>query len=1857
MDGSGKVNPSPRGDSDATLPAVDSLPVETPEKLSGYTENASYNATNSLPTADDGVKATQSSIPVVEGGSMDRANHPGTDSTGGMPTSGTQGFFPIPPMMGMPMGSADGNASENAGNKMMPFGGWIMDGMMPMPMMQNMGTSIDGSLMPAMFQTSGSNVMKTDDGSQMPMMFYNPMMTDGMSTDFSKMANGKMMNPQLPNIMTQLWPTMDENTALNSLNMLFMPQKSARQKRVSELDSMKSIPTSVQVRETCQLKSWRRKLQKGRVQQKLEAEGNAPVSQLQQHDDTQDTLVDTDYASSPETTDKDLSQPVCLNIEMSWHQNRYQSDYVLTDADMKCLRLFDEDEKDTYKHRVALGKIKSLDPSCYSFMYMDDLEIPISGEDVGNLRLWEDFKEETSSTISDNELSLHLNDPITPKVDTLASKLLGTLCIDAVADRQPLHDGSSSASSSIPSDLNSDAEDNKTTSESVMVEQDNTGQLNIEDELASDFDEAFNSDSAEKIEDQFDEIDTVDTSLNAFTGDVPNLMDELEDELLGELPSDAKSSDSGDRDQDLEDEFDFGIMDQHHDEQPLTIGTFAENQTVVPAPSTTVEPSRMDDVDYFGEIPGTYAHYRAQLSRLMDAGDIVHEWRRFRNRFGPDISLSELVEFEHVWRIFQEKRVEEICQMVGIPMEQGAADVSVDEKADTLYRMGKANLNLLLQFDRPEVQSLLASSIYNLNAPNVVYSAIPNEEEIEDNEEAFLSAEADPNTPHAEEAPTPTTTDPVNFGEEDEDTLPVERESDIRRSWRRRLQTLTKETRLALVNMGKSLKDIENVSSNIEQRRAYDSVVEFCEVAEMFRQCDYANLLNQSFDDYYEKANPHDTGVDDSSSTRRELLHTRVAKNLCGVLPLVGKAAKYHNVRFHRPDFRSGLFAEHLKVLRGNYSSEWCAWPCKPLLHSNLVTSFTEESGGADDVKSHPSNYFIHSRDLSLNDDCKVALMEYVEQHPLLLANCGMASRVDNYVNHKEDETRKDVAFLGPLGTLCQANDGIELFGVKYNVPPGDGQTILESTLFKAPIFVHPRPGSTWEQSLSINTTDFLLTRSRGGGETVIRLRPLTWQNGVAVYTVGQCEPKVDIPAPGSKTFVEHTNELLKAWVLKSVMVGSILDVKHLRKEARKKFCPVLSEKDISHMLKQIESTPIFSLRAQALERLIHGAIKPELICALESARAGKARLATMGILHLKNPDNVGGIYDKMEKEERQYQQSQQAMDKRLRELKSSYAKRLEAHGVTGEKLDAEMQQFDFGLHVSMYGHLEERTIAPKVKFIKELLDLTPWNISRDVRQVLSNRGTSQFALYGYGDPSGNLGEGINLLKRQANDTSVDSSNAGEDLRKLSMDELRKRLLCYGVSKDVIKTLPRWDQVALVRKYRDSFGGQGPSDGDHLWRIPPEEYEKKLNDILLRQKAALSRDSPLPSEDEADREDAEGIADALLEEFDDASFKDDEIERRELEILRQLREAQSSGPLSEEERMAEVNKLKAVPGIMWLRQSRNVANEEFENPRAVIIYGEDNARKLLRWRARRVAAKKSNVHGDVTTNPAVSGKRICRSCGQSGHIASNPKCPLYKGDKSRSLGDITNTSKPPIYTPATTRKIQKYSDSSDNEITASTAALECDTTEFVLRQFDSRHKRRLTYQFSVDDSDEGNDRFDDGSVVASRRKNVRIGDTSAVPVANLSSNMEQLMKAVSKAVRLIEKEARFRPFASRIPESVAPNYYQIIKTPMWLSLLKSKCKTQCYSDMVNVLDDLALIELNCKKYNSETSPNAWLRKMSEVLVDELLMRIQQLTSHLVSPSVIEEWAREHRANRIVATSPPADSSTANTVNPPNVEII
>lgn len=270
--------------------------------------------------------------------------------------------------------------------------------------------------------------------------------------------------------------------------------------------------------------------------------------------------------------------------------------------------------------------------------------------------------------------------------------------------------------------------------------------------------------------------------------------------------------------------------------------------------------------------------------------------------------------------------------------------------------------------------------------------------------------------------------------------------------------------------------------------------------------------------------------------------------------------------------------------------------------------------------------------------------------------------------------------------------------------------------------------------------------------------------------------------------------------------------MKRVKENIKARFCPPVVEKEVAQLLKQL--SPIAPHRLPLLpESSLISIISPETVCGLETSQAAWLRLRAVGISTLTSPEGLSNACAFVEAEERQQQQAAASARRRLRQLQQQQQQRREALGLPSDgaaaSAAAEQQQLQ-QLLLTLSNSRAGRRHSPLIRFIEELLLLVPWQTTKECREVLQNKGSAQFLLTGFADPSCGRGEGIALLKRGSRSRSSGSNPlvvqqplrrhatggiAGtvDDLRKLGMMELRARLLQYGLSDAVIRTLPRSD--------------------------------------------------------------------------------------------------------------------------------------------------------------------------------------------------------------------------------------------------------------------------------------------------------------------------------------------------------------------------------------------------------------------------------------------------------------------------------
>nr|6MF9_A Chain A, ZnKn (C2HC)+Athook+bromo domain protein, Taf250, transcription initiation factor IID [Cryptosporidium parvum Iowa II]6MF9_B Chain B, ZnKn (C2HC)+Athook+bromo domain protein, Taf250, transcription initiation factor IID [Cryptosporidium parvum Iowa II] len=93
---------------------------------------------------------------------------------------------------------------------------------------------------------------------------------------------------------------------------------------------------------------------------------------------------------------------------------------------------------------------------------------------------------------------------------------------------------------------------------------------------------------------------------------------------------------------------------------------------------------------------------------------------------------------------------------------------------------------------------------------------------------------------------------------------------------------------------------------------------------------------------------------------------------------------------------------------------------------------------------------------------------------------------------------------------------------------------------------------------------------------------------------------------------------------------------------------------------------------------------------------------------------------------------------------------------------------------------------------------------------------------------------------------------------------------------------------------------------------------------------------------------------------------------------------------------------------------------------------------------------------------------------------------------------------------------------------------------------------------------------------------------------NITSYTEALDEFCIELQRIINSTKTLHHYShvfwNRVSERIAPNYYNLVKRPMWLQLMINKCKKREYKSRKDFQDDLDLIVENCKIYNGVNHP-------------------------------------------------------------------
>lgn len=244
---------------------------------------------------------------------------------------------------------------------------------------------------------------------------------------------------------------------------------------------------------------------------------------------------------------------------------------------------------------------------------------------------------------------------------------------------------------------------------------------------------------------------------------------------------------------------------------------------------------------------------------------------------------------------------------------------------------------------------------------------------------------------------------------------------------------------------------------------------------------------------------------------------------------------------------------------------------------------------------------FNSTKDLSLGDNSNSLLLEYSEEHPIMMANFGMGSRLINYYRRRnaEDTTRPKLDIGETAVLLPEDKSPFSMFG---HIDPGQITPAIHNSMYKAPVFKQ-EPKST----------DFLMIRNATGVEGP------TWylRNIENIHVVGQQFPSVDVPGPHSRKVTTASKNRLKMVSYRQMRRNKphtieISDVTRHFAEST----DLQNRQKMKEFLTHSKETRRWEMKpGEAIpdEEVVRTMVKPEDVCLLEAMQVGQQHLLDSG--------------------------------------------------------------------------------------------------------------------------------------------------------------------------------------------------------------------------------------------------------------------------------------------------------------------------------------------------------------------------------------------------------------------------------------------------------------------------------------------------------------------------------------------------------------------------------------------------------------------------------------------------------------------
>ncbi|XP_060532389.1 transcription initiation factor TFIID subunit 1 isoform X2 [Cylas formicarius] len=240
--------------------------------------------------------------------------------------------------------------------------------------------------------------------------------------------------------------------------------------------------------------------------------------------------------------------------------------------------------------------------------------------------------------------------------------------------------------------------------------------------------------------------------------------------------------------------------------------------------------------------------------------------------------------------------------------------------------------------------------------------------------------------------------------------------------------------------------------------------------------------------------------------------------------------------------------------------------------------------------------FFMRTPEDLTGRDGDLILVEFCEEHPPLMNQVGMCSKIKNYYKRKAAKDTGPPAYK--YGETAYAHTS-PFLGILH---PGQSIQAIENNMYRAPIYTH-----------EVNPTDFLIIRTR----QQYYIREID-----ALFVAGQECPLYEVPGPNSKRANNFVRDFLQVFIYR-LFWRSRDNPRRIKMDDIKKAFPSHSESSIRKRLKLCADfkrtgmdsnwwviKPEFRLPT---EEEIRAMVSPEQCCSYFSMVAAEQRLKDAG--------------------------------------------------------------------------------------------------------------------------------------------------------------------------------------------------------------------------------------------------------------------------------------------------------------------------------------------------------------------------------------------------------------------------------------------------------------------------------------------------------------------------------------------------------------------------------------------------------------------------------------------------------------------